>query len=201
MVSLQILLSIKLTILLEIRPRQYSLFVSQIPCGCVSKWKGEETNDESTEFSRYYKTTGVNRKPGKGELCPKSGCIHKIAKWNIFGLQGSKLLSLVSYPITISRLIFGNCEAEADYFCKEEIVSRFTVKEIECETLLKQNIDTINQFDFQHANTISIEFARNFRPKEFVRSGGKLPTGSSIVAWFSFKQRECFILFQSIHLA
>lgn len=126
---------------------------------------------------RHHKTVGVNRKPGRGDLCPKAGCIHKLAKWNLLGVQGQRLLAVLDWPVRFTRLVIGNCESES-----------FSVEDIACRLAVSQDQRTVVEgmqwselFDLTHQP--SVEFASEFRPAEFVRENTKRPAGSSIVAW------------------
>ncbi|XP_046911394.2 tRNA-specific adenosine deaminase 1 [Dermatophagoides farinae] len=157
-----------------IRGRHYCLFVSQFPCGSFSRWKGDPLHDSKNQ------KICVNRKPGRGELCPKAACVHKIAKWRIFGLQGSRILDIIGKPITFNHIVIGNCETEY----------RETMEELDS---IKDYLITIpNEYskisndligDFQFSQFCHIHFAQQFRHPEFVRNN--IPCGSSIVAWMS----------------
>lgn len=57
----------------------------------------------------------VKRKPGKGEICLEASCIDKIAKWNIFGLQGRRLIGFINKPIKLDSIIIGNCSEELEF--------------------------------------------------------------------------------------
>lgn len=168
--------------------RSFCLFVSQIPCGTFSRWDGESDNSSSKESEndlRKYKIVGVNRKPGRGELCPKAACIHKIAKWTIFGLQGSQLIDITRRPITFDRIVIGNCEKENFQFDHSIIENRITVNMEEYGSI---------ESKFQYPQITSIHFADKFQKKEFIRN--KIPCGSSIVAWSipDNKTMQCEIL-------
>ena len=175
--------------------RRYCLFVSQTPCGVVSRWKGDhqagDLESRSGALVRpLFKAVGVNRKPGRGDHCPKAACIHKLAKWAIFGLQGRLLLPLVGRPITVQKVILGNCELTDGEFPREEILARMTVDSEELRSLTAQ---------FYHPplfNLLSplsvvpeVAFAAHFRHEEFLREEEgegkkrKRPCGSSIAAW------------------
>lgn len=155
--------------------RSLCLFISQIPCGSFSRWEGESnecSSKESENDLRKYKLIGVNRKPGRGELCPKAACIHKIAKWTIFGLQGRQLIDITRWPIIFDRIVIGNCENEHFQFDPSIISDRIKVNMEEYLSMKSK---------FQYPPIISIHFADKFRKEEFIRN--KIPCGSSIVAW------------------
>lgn len=162
--------------------RQYCLFVSQTPCGCLSRWKGDGKDQPKEESRKDFKLVGVNRKPGRGELCPKAACIHKLAKWNILGLQGRQLLPLVGYPITMDKIIIGNCELEEGTFAHEQILARLTLNQDE----LPSSLQHPELFNF--TKTPKLAFASHFRYEPFLREATgnnktKRPCGSSITAW------------------
>ncbi|UXI19362.1 hypothetical protein NH340_JMT05305 [Sarcoptes scabiei] len=158
--------------------KKYCIFVSQIPCGTISRWKGNHiVNHHHDKDLEIYKDIGVNRKPGRGELCPKAGCIHKIAKWNLFGLQGCRLLPLIKEPILFDHLIIGNCESIDNIESELQIIHNRLIWKTEKYI----QIDSIIEKSIQHARKIGLHFATNFKKKEFIRN--KIPCGSSIVAW------------------
>ncbi len=171
--------------------RRYCLFVSQTPCGVVSRWKGDQRGDlESSSALRPFKAVGVNRKPGRGELCPKAACIHKLAKWAIFGLQGRLLLPLLGRPLTVQKVILGNCELTKGEFPREEILARMTVDPKELRSLTAQLYHP-PLFNLSPSSVVpEVAFAAHFRYEEFLREveegegkKRKRPCGSSIAAW------------------
>lgn len=170
---------------LVIKPREYTLFVSQTPCGCVSRWQGDAKQKTEPEQSdlRTYKRIGINRKPGRGDLCPKVGCIHKLAKWNIFGLQGRFLFGLIGKAVTLQRIVVGNCEQHQNEFISE--MNQRLAIDLDDFKLVKDQLCHQELFNFE-TSTISIQLASQFRFDEFVREANgqtKKPSGSSIVAW------------------
>ena len=173
---------------LVLRPRKYTLFVSQMPCGCISRWQGDSKEKGSLPNQsdlKSFKVLGINRKPGRGDLCPKAGCIHKIAKWNIFGLQGRNLLPLTGKAIPIHKIIIGNCEQNAGDFRRDELIARLAMDLGELNVIYDR-LQQPQMFNFELSRNTSVEFASKFRFEEFVRENGKTnkrPSGSSIAAW------------------
>ncbi|KAI2796352.1 tRNA-specific adenosine deaminase 1 [Blomia tropicalis] len=170
----------------------YYIFVSQTPCGCITRWQGEsESQSNQTELNesnlKSFKLIGVNRKPGRGDLCPKAGCIHKLAKWNAFGIQGKRLCTLTNKAIVPYKIIIGNCETNQNEFLQQEICDRITIDQTELRSIEGQLLHS-NCFNFDQINRKTIvEFSDQFRHKVFIRetdkSSCKKPSGSCIVAW------------------
>ena len=165
--------------------------MSKTPCGCISRWKGDCKESGSQEYSdlKIFKSIGINRKPGRGDLCQKAGCIHKLAKWNLFGLQGRRLLSLIGKAISLNRIIVGNCEANQMEYTDEMTVRLVPdVKELQS---ISEQLKNPQIFNFDYQTTIPIEYAKQFRFAEFIRETSdqilKKPTGSCIVAWLQSK--------------
>ncbi|RWS30186.1 double-stranded RNA-specific editase 1-like protein [Leptotrombidium deliense] len=84
---------------------KFHLFISQLPCGVVDRYKGNIDKP----------CVGVRRKPGKGERCLKPSCVDKLCKWNILGLQGRRLLAFTKKPIRFETIIIGNCGQENEF--------------------------------------------------------------------------------------
>ncbi|XP_075678611.1 adenosine deaminase, tRNA-specific 1 isoform X2 [Dermatophagoides pteronyssinus] len=154
--------------------RHYCLFVSQFPCGSFSRWKGDYQNNSKNKRIR------VNRKPGRGEFCPKAACVHKIAKWRIFGLQGSRLFDIIGKPIIFNHIVIGNCETD-----NLETLDGFDLVKDYLTTDQKEYSKVANNLigEFQFSQPYHLHFAQQFRHQEFVKNN--TPCGSSIVAWMN----------------
>ena len=165
----------------------------------------EKHNDPANyeEYLRNYKEIGVNRKPGRGEICPSAGCIHKIAKWCHLGLQGRRLFGLIGHSIPIHRIVIGNCEeySLSSQAILERIFNRIVISKNESEHFKKilneQHIDGLmHLFRKEPLERDRIDFVEDFQKNEFMRSrvndqtefddGSRMqrrPVGVSIVAW------------------
>ena len=69
---------------------------------CVTTSKIQDPKEKGIS----YHVTGVCRtKPGRGDPTKSMSCSDKIAKWNVLGIQGSLLSSLLDKPIYIKAII------------------------------------------------------------------------------------------------
>ena len=84
---------------------------------------------ESIENPKDYHVLGVVRKkPGRGNPTESLSCSDKMAKWNIVGLQGSLLSSLLSNgPILWSSLVIGSPQCNVESM-KRSIYNRFNAR-------------------------------------------------------------------------
>lgn len=136
-----------------------TLFISQLPCGCCQRWKGNDSID-------------LNRKPGRGVLCAKTSCIKKIAKWNCLGLQGRQLIGLTKAPLYINNIVIGNCGQLGEYN-QQLIEDMLSLKDSNCVTF---NPFVLNVLP-------SIKFCQQFRNELFIKRESKRSTSTAIVMW------------------
>lgn len=147
-----------------------NLFISQVPCGVIQRWKGADDKNPLESYA----CKGIHRKPGRGSLCPKPSCINKIAKWNLLGIQGKQLIGFTKRPIYIENIIIGNCGQEEEYdehYLKESLRCDF---HNECKVFT--NLFTLNRLP-------KLMFCKDFRKDILVRSLSKRPSPTSIVSW------------------
>jgi double-stranded RNA-specific adenosine deaminase len=100
---------------------KFFLYVSSAPCGnaCIRRWGHsakevfradleslEVPVDRHPPFHAFAKHEGQVATSNKGESRILS-CSDKILKWNIMGLQGTRLRSLVDKPIHLDGIIIG----------------------------------------------------------------------------------------------
>ncbi|RWR98748.1 double-stranded RNA-specific editase 1-like protein, partial [Dinothrombium tinctorium] len=153
---------------------KFHLFISQLPCGVIERYRGAVDKDNEQ--------IGIQRKPGKGEKCEKASCVDKIAKWNILGFQGRRLLAITKKPIKFDSIVIGNCTEKPEYNGK-----RFRA----CLTIDKYQIDPnqnkiikseiTNMFPLNYCP--SLHFNENFRESIFTRRESVNASNSAIVFW------------------
>ncbi|CAL1289812.1 unnamed protein product [Larinioides sclopetarius] len=72
----------------------------------------------------------LRTKPGRGDPTWSMSCSDKIALWNVCGIQGALLSSLLAAPIYLSSIIFGKCPFD------EKAVQRAVIERISDVTCL-----------------------------------------------------------------
>ncbi|CAG2176911.1 unnamed protein product, partial [Oppiella nova] len=142
-----------------------SLFISQLPCGSLQRWKGDPNYvSNETQTDRQ-----MNRKPGRGETCHKPPCIRKIAKWIYMGLQGKRLLEYTKQPICINNIVIGNCGQLGEY-------DQQMIKDL---LSLDPNCITYNPFELN--SLPQIKFCKEFRNDLFIKSDEKQSAPTAVV--------------------
>jgi hypothetical protein len=140
-----------------------TLFISQLPCGCLQRYKGNSNlNDSQLNY----------RKPGRGSLCSKPSCIKKIAKWNYMGLQGRQLIQLTRTPIYINNIVIGNC-GEIGEYDQQMIIDMLSLNQTNCLTINPFNLNRLP----------SIKFCQQFRNDLFIKTQSKRSSSTAIVMW------------------
>lgn len=143
-------------------------FVSRMPCGVEERWEGaSESLLQATQS-----TSGVRRKPGRGIPTSKTSCIDKLAKWNLLGLQGMRLLPRFSCPVFFDYLIIGNCGQTGD----------FNEERLDCLINCESNELGVDKL-FKKKKVIECSFCESFRHEEFVKTSEKRAASTSIVYW------------------
>ena len=149
------------------------LFVSQLPCGSVQRWKGYLQSDD--------KNVMTDKKPGRGELCLRATCLKKIKKWIYMGLQGKRLIQFTKRPILIKNIVIGNCGPIGEF----EPKLLFDLLTLD---------DTCTAYHpFQFTTLPNIKFCDNFRKELFTRSESKQPCSTSIVSWITGIDRDYYV--------
>lgn len=108
----------------------------------------------------------MQRKPGRGELCLEASCVDKIAKWNLLGLQGRRLLGFVKKAVKLDSIIIGNCSLEFEFD----------------ENLLASCLKVNQQGHFE-SHFPNIYFCQSFKYDPFIRRPGLKACTTAIVYW------------------
>ncbi|CAG2117525.1 unnamed protein product, partial [Medioppia subpectinata] len=142
-----------------------SLFISQLPCGSLQRWKGDPNyglNDTQTD-----------RKPGRGEPCHKPTCLKKIAKWIYLGLQGKRLIECTKDPIYINNIVIGNCGQIGEY--DEQMIKDLLALDANCVSHNPFKLDFLPQ----------IKFCKDFRNDLFIKCNEKQSAPTALVMWLT----------------
>lgn len=156
----------------SIQKAKYYLFISQLPCGTVSRFEGEKEEETFT-------TNACRRKPGKGEPFHKSSCVDKLCKWIHIGIQGKSLCKHFSAPIHLNGIIVGNCVDKKEF--DEQVLRKrlsLSFEDEECPNK-KQKVTDIPD----RSQNIDIGFDESFVKEELTRRSEKRPCPISNVCW------------------
>lgn len=144
----------------------FHFYTSQVPCGdaCIvesdepaaKRLKTEEIFTgakllSNCEDKMSQEVGAVRLKPGRGEQTLSMSCSDKLAKWNVFGLQGSLLDSLLSRPVTFKSF---NLSCEYD----QQAVERAIWKRFDANTNLDRRF-AINHPAVRKGNAVQFEFS------------------------------------------
>lgn len=80
----------------------------------------------------------VRVKPGRGIRTLSISCSDKLAKWNVMGVQGALLMSLIDRPVYIKTFVYGTNTICDDDATKRAIWSRF-------DYLIDSNVFTVHR--------------------------------------------------------
>lgn len=160
------------TILNEISNQRLILFVSQFPCGFITRYQGSEPKDEITGQQL------VDRKPGRGQMMPdgrvsyvnRSSCFVKLKRWLSSASFAGKTLQqkLNTFcPSSIDQIWIGKCEMPM-------VVEGQDTEDIDYSSLIEK---FQHQLEFANCNLADIE--RN--EFKFVREKQAQPI--SVVWW------------------
>ncbi|XP_054164618.1 tRNA-specific adenosine deaminase 1-like [Oppia nitens] len=149
-----------------------TLFVSQLPCGSLQRWKGDPDLEANSSKSNRH-LSDVCRKPGRGVTCYRATCLKKIAKWIRLGLQGKALIALTGRPFYINNIVIGNCGQSGEY--DQQMLTNM---------LSMTDICTVYN-GFQMNYLPKIKFCHDFRYECFIKSDAKYATSTSLVMWLT----------------
>ncbi|XP_014098748.3 tRNA-specific adenosine deaminase 1 [Bactrocera oleae] len=110
------------------------------------------------------KIGAVRTKPGRGDRTLSMSCSDKLARWNVFGMQGALLDILLAHPIYFETLNFVGC-AENEAAIRRAIYDRFIGKQFKT-TKYKIHKPTI-----RFAETVKFEYAENYNRKNPAPTG------------------------------
>ena len=150
-----------------------TLFISQLPCGVVQRWKGaQQPNINENDLNLTHENVVFSKKPGRGEPCLKPTCMNKLIKWNLLGLQGRRLIEYTKKPIRINNIIIGNCGQIGEFD------QQFLARLFKTDNLIEN--DLFKPDDYKIPNFM---FNQEFRKTPFIKTHSNSPSPSSIVAW------------------
>lgn len=100
------------------------------------------------------KVGAVRTKPGRGDRTLSMSCSDKLARWNVFGVQGALLDTLLTQPIYFETLNFVGC-AENEESIRRAIYERFIDKEFKT---IKYKVQKPT---IRFAGTVTFKYAAN----------------------------------------
>lgn len=132
----------------QINQHELVLFISQFPCGLISRFQGQEPIDEKTG-------SVMKRKPGRGQMMggkvvyvQRDPCLDKIKRWvSTYGFQGKSLTEKLGVDSKLTRLIIGDCEPDSmlDYRSQLDSLSHELAA---CRTRIKFELAHMRQGEF-----------------------------------------------------
>lgn len=153
-------------------PEELIFFVSQLPCGLVDRYEGEQPRDEVTGDI-------LRRKPGRGlkidgqlHYVEKNDCTSKLHKWISEGMQGEAINNYLYIECPISSILIGNCQPEEDFHY------RFHLNQLRLHLLRGCR----REVEFVHINS--------FRHDEFVFNPEKQARPECLVWWLDESNLE-----------
>ncbi|KAI1285158.1 tRNA-specific adenosine deaminase 1 [Halotydeus destructor] len=149
------------------------LFVSQLPCGTIERYKGSNCESDLDI---------VRRKPGRGSRCLKPSCIDKLAKWVRFGLQGKSLIAYTRVPVRIHSLVIGNC-VEQQEFDRQRLLAALGIVEPVAEHQQSAKKPRLEIEQFEPPMDFSINFCETFKKDCLTKSDTRQACSNAIVAW------------------
>lgn len=146
----------------------FHFYTSHVPCGdaCIIPEKDESYSEEpvskkpkvdeiytgakllSEKSDKMSQDIGAVRlKPGKGIRTLSMSCSDKLAKWNVLGVQGSLLSSLISKPIILESINL-SCDFEHEAI-ERAIWKRFNSQEFDVShPLIRKGFELEIDFEF-----------------------------------------------------
>uniref|UniRef100_T1GLJ6 tRNA-specific adenosine deaminase 1 n=1 Tax=Megaselia scalaris TaxID=36166 RepID=T1GLJ6_MEGSC len=127
----------------------FHFYTSHVPCGdaCIIPEKDESYSEEPVIRQNAQDIGAVRLKPGKGIRTLSMSCSDKLAKWNVLGVQGSLLSSLISKPIILESINL-SCDFEHEAI-ERAIWKRFNSQEFDVShPLIRKGFELEIDFEF-----------------------------------------------------
>ncbi|KAF8771905.1 tRNA-specific adenosine deaminase 1 like protein [Argiope bruennichi] len=111
-----------------------------------------DVQDPKMPGKDFHVIGALRTKPGRGDPTWSMSCSDKIALWNVCGIQGALLSSLLEAPVYLSSIIFGKCPFDS------KAIQRAVIERISDVTFLPSQYYINKPMIFQ--STIKFEFSK-----------------------------------------